>query len=285
MHVHSHGVFCGNTQCTNQSHMLQEVLQEAFDKVSEHASKVQQQYKKVSVQLVQAQMVIKNYGEMQVADATLVAQASEHSGPRSDNTSVPRGTSGPPSEASGRSHGTHSSAPIAGALSSISEFPHGPGPLGGSHPTSANTGTVPTTNSIAELSRTDPSAAGCSPSVPGAPRSEAGSTSSSVASYLPRRAGRAAQGTGAETQATGEDSNPLHVSAQLANSQLKARLQQQRADAAESRERLLQRRLAELEAAAAVGDKPAGAADNRVDVLKACLPLVFGVFAGVPAAV
>ena len=245
------------------------MLQEAFDKVSARASQIQEQYKNVSVQLVQAKMVLKNYGEMQAADAMLIAQASEHSGPHSDNASVPRGPSGPPSEASGRSHATHSSAPIAGALSSISEFPPGPDGLGGSHPTSANPGTVPTTNSIAELSRTDPSAAGCNLSGPGAPRSEAGSTSSSVASYLPRRAGRAAQG-GAEKQATGEDSSPLHMSAQLANSQLKARLQQQRADAAESRERLLQRRLAEMEAAAAAGDTPAGAADNRLDVLKAC---------------
>ena len=253
------------------------MLQEAFDKVSARASQIQEQYKNVSVQLVQAKMVLKNYGEMQAADAMLIAQASEHSGPHSDNASVPRGPSGPPSEASGRSHATHSSAPIAGALSSISEFPPGPDGLGGSHPTSANPGTVPTTNSIAELSRTDPSAAGCNLSGPGAPRSEAGSTSSSVASYLPRRAGRAAQG-GAEKQATGEDSSPLHMSAQLANSQLKARLQQQRADAAESRERLLQRRLAEMEAAAAAGDTPAGAADNRLDVLKACPLLAFAAF-------
>lgn len=251
---------------------MQELLQEAFDKVSSHASRMQQQYKKVSVQLVQAQMTIKNFGEMEAADDTLIAHATSlNSGSHSDNASAPlaRHTSGPPSEASGHSHGTHSSAPVPGSLSSISEFPPGPGPLGGSHPTSANPGTAPTTNSIAELSRTDPSA-------PGAPRSEAGSTSSSVASYLPRRAGRkAAGGTEGHAAEGGLQSSAMQVSAQLASSQLKARLQQQRADAAESRERLLQRRLAEMEAASAMGDKPTGATDSRVDVLKVQLDSFF----------
>lgn len=226
---------------------------------------MQQQYKQVSVQLVQAQMTIKNFGEMQVADAVLVAQASEHSGSRNSREQRRTEKSGPPSEASG-SHHTRSSAPITGPDSSVSQFSHGPGPLGGSYPTSANPGTVPTTNSIGEFSRTDPSAAGHAPSGPSAPRSEAGSTNSSIASYLPgSRMGTAAPD--ADT-AAGKAGNALHNSAQLASAQLKARLQQQRADAAESRERLLQRKLAEMEAAVAVGEKPAGAKDKRLDVLK-----------------
>jgi hypothetical protein len=251
---------------------MQEVLQQAFDKVSEHASHMQQLYKQVSVQLVQAQMTIKNYSDTHVSDAILVAQA-KHASMHKDGASA-RHPSGPPSEISGRSHGTKSSAAAPGSLGPISECPHGPDALGGSHPTSANPGTVPTTHSVSMLSRSDPSAAGHAPSVPAAPPSVAGSTSSSLASYLPGRVGFAAATTTAEGNASAPDpGNPLYMSAQLASSQLKARLQQQRADAAESRERLLQRRLAELEASVA-GGKPSGATDKRVDVLKVRLTIL-----------
>ena len=99
---------------------------------------------------------------------------------------------------------------------------------------------------------------------------------SSAASYLPGGPRAVVTGQAGAVQVNAHAVCAIQLSAQLANMQIKAKVQQQRADSAEARERELQRKLADLEAIVATGAGPAAATDKRVDVLKVRILRIIG---------